>query len=113
MQHRQPALRRQAGRRRDDAPVGGDQPMATARDDAEAAVGQAGIDAEDDHRNGILRGRSDAFPPSPPAADVRSPIILERDRYTGEHSAVVVEIAKIVAAALGLGEVSPATPTTR
>ena len=31
--------------------------------------------------------------------------LLERDRYTGEHSAFVVEMAKTVAAALGLDEV--------
>jgi diguanylate cyclase (GGDEF)-like protein/putative nucleotidyltransferase with HDIG domain len=31
--------------------------------------------------------------------------LLERDRYTGEHSASVVEMAKTVAAALGLDEV--------
>jgi diguanylate cyclase (GGDEF)-like protein len=36
--------------------------MATANDHAEAAVGEAGIDAEDHHCTGILRGRSDAFP---------------------------------------------------
>jgi hypothetical protein len=34
--------------------------MATANDDAEAAVRQAGIDAEDHHRTVILRGGPDA-----------------------------------------------------
>ena len=31
--------------------------------------------------------------------------LVERDRYTGEHSAVVVDMAKTVAGALGLDEV--------
>jgi hypothetical protein len=34
--------------------------MATPNDDSEAAVGQAGIDAEDHHRSVILRGGPDA-----------------------------------------------------
>jgi diguanylate cyclase (GGDEF)-like protein len=36
--------------------------MATANDDAEAAVGKAGIDAENHHPDGILRAGPDAFP---------------------------------------------------
>jgi putative nucleotidyltransferase with HDIG domain len=37
--------------------------------------------------------------------DALAKALLERDRYTGEHSAFVVEIARIVAAALGLDDV--------
>jgi hypothetical protein len=36
--------------------------MATPNDDSKAAVGEAGIDAEDHHRTVILRGEADAFP---------------------------------------------------
>ena len=60
VQRGQPALGRQPGGGRDDPAVDGDEPMATPNDDAEAAVGQAGIDAEDDHRSVILRGGPDA-----------------------------------------------------
>ena len=35
--------------------------MATPNDDSKAAVGEAGIDAEDHHRTVILRGEADAF----------------------------------------------------
>jgi hypothetical protein len=35
--------------------------MATPNDDSKAAVGKAGIDAEDHHRTVILRGEADAF----------------------------------------------------
>jgi hypothetical protein len=56
----QPALGRQAGGGGDDPAVGGHEPMATPNDDSEAAVGQAGIDAEDHHRSVILRGGPDA-----------------------------------------------------
>jgi HD-GYP domain-containing protein (c-di-GMP phosphodiesterase class II) len=172
--------------------------MATANDDTEAAVGKAGIDAEDHHPDGILRAGPDAFPadrrdprggrPSvqrlnadrrgtddaivflwgdnhelrralgeanarvaglearlktvehllaaapvgldhartdggaraatrPAATDVEHEMshahvidalaaaLAERDRYTGEHSATVVELAETVATALGLEEV--------
>ena len=60
VQRRQPALRGQPGGGGDDPAVGGDEPMATPNDDAEAAVGEAGIDAEDHHRTVILRGGPDA-----------------------------------------------------
>ena len=50
--------------------------MATAHDDAVATVGEAGIDAEDHHRIGILRGRSDAFPRAhPPAVAATRPSV--------------------------------------
>jgi hypothetical protein len=35
--------------------------MATPNDDSKAAVGKAGIDAEDHHRTVILRCEADAF----------------------------------------------------
>jgi diguanylate cyclase (GGDEF)-like protein/putative nucleotidyltransferase with HDIG domain len=62
VERRQPALGREPGRGRDDAAVERNQPIPTANDDAEAAICEAGIDAEDDHPDGILRGPSDASP---------------------------------------------------
>jgi hypothetical protein len=56
----QAALGSEPRRGGDDPAVGGHEAMATANDDAVAAAGQAGIDAEDDHRPGILRGEPDA-----------------------------------------------------
>ena len=47
----------------DHAAVERDQPAALVRDHAVAGVGDAGVDAEDDHVHaGILRGGPDAFP---------------------------------------------------
>ena len=60
MEGGQPALGSQPGRGGDHPAVGGDEPMATPNDDSEAAVGKAGIDAEDHHRSVILRGGPDA-----------------------------------------------------
>jgi diguanylate cyclase (GGDEF)-like protein len=65
VQRRQAALGRQPGRRPDDAAVDGDQPIPTANDDAEAAIGEAGIDAEDHHPNSILRTWPDTFRTGP------------------------------------------------
>ena len=62
VQRGQPALGGQPGGGGDDPAVGGDEPMATPNDDSKAAVGEAGIDAEDHHRTVILRGGPDAFP---------------------------------------------------
>jgi hypothetical protein len=56
----QPARGGQPGGGGDDPAVGGHEPMATPNDDSEAAVGKAGIDAEDHHRTVILRGGPDA-----------------------------------------------------
>jgi hypothetical protein len=56
----QPALGGQPCGGGDDPAVGGDEPMATPNDDSKAAVGEAGIDAEDHHRTVILRGGPDA-----------------------------------------------------
>ena len=56
----QPALGGQPGGGGDDPAVGGREPMATPNDDSKAAVGKAGIDAEDHHRTVILRGGPDA-----------------------------------------------------
>src|SRR5205814_9815864 len=60
VQRGQPALGGQPRCGGDDPAVGGDEPMATPNDDSEAAVGKAGIDAEDHHRTVILRGGPDA-----------------------------------------------------
>ena len=45
----QPALRRRLRRGPDDAAVERDEPSRVTADDAEAEVGEAGINAEDDH----------------------------------------------------------------
>ena len=63
MQHRQAPLGRDARARLDHAAVERGEPPGAPGDDAVAGVGEAGIDAEDDHPAGILRGGSDASIP--------------------------------------------------
>jgi diguanylate cyclase (GGDEF)-like protein len=50
-------------------------------------------------------GGLDPFRAQAHVIDALAKALLERDRYTGEHSAFVVDMAKTVAAALGLDEV--------
>jgi diguanylate cyclase (GGDEF)-like protein/putative nucleotidyltransferase with HDIG domain len=50
-------------------------------------------------------GGVDPFRAQAHVIDALATALLERDRYTGEHSVVVVEMATTVAAALGLDEV--------
>ena len=50
-------------------------------------------------------GSIDPFRAQAHVIEALATALVERDRYTGEHSAFVVEMAKTVAAALGLDEV--------
>jgi hypothetical protein len=63
MEHRQAPLGRHARARLDHAAVERREPPGAPRDHAVAGVGEAGIDAEDHHPAGILRGGSDASIP--------------------------------------------------
>ena len=50
-------------------------------------------------------GPSGALPRHADVIEALSTALLERDRYTGEHSAEVVDLTRDVARALGLGEI--------
>jgi diguanylate cyclase (GGDEF)-like protein/putative nucleotidyltransferase with HDIG domain len=78
-------------------PMTADQLIAAACDHLRRARLNGGGRAE------IRSGDSDAMPGGATVAGLAE-ALLERDRYTGEHSEVVAELAAQVASSLGLGE---------